>query len=93
MPTHRPRRRTAAPALLVFAAAVLALAGCGSSSSPGSSADPASVVPASAPLYLGAVVQPAGSLKSSATAAATTLTHQPDPYAPGPVLQAPGTRR
>jgi Protein of unknown function (DUF3352) len=92
MPTHRPRRRAAAPALLVFAAAVLALAGCGSSSSPGSSADPASVVPASAPLYLGAVVQPGGSLKSGATAAATTLTHQPDSYARlAAVLQTPGS--
>jgi hypothetical protein len=92
MPTHRPRRRAAAPALLGFAAAVLALAGCGSSSSSGSSADPASVVPASAPLYLGAVVQPGGSLKSSATAAATTLTHQPDSYARlAAVLQTPGS--
>jgi hypothetical protein len=92
MPTHRPRRRAAAPALLVFAAAVLALAGCGSSSSPGSSADPASVVPASAALYLGAVVQPGGSLKSSATAAASTLTHQPDSYARlAAVLQTPGS--
>jgi hypothetical protein len=94
MPTPpRPRRRVAALApLLVLAAAVLALAGCGSSSSPGSSADPASVVPASAPLYVGAVVRPSGSLKSSATAAATTLTHQPDSYARlAAVLQAPGT--
>jgi hypothetical protein len=50
------------------------------------------VVPASAPLYLGAVVQPDGSLKSSATAAATTLTHQPDSYARlAAVLQAPGS--
>jgi hypothetical protein len=94
MPTSLPpRRRVAALApLLALAAAVLALAGCGSSSSPGSSVDPASVVPASAPLYLGAIVQPGGSLKSSATAAATTLTHQPDPYTRlASVLQAPGT--
>jgi hypothetical protein len=94
MPTHRPRRRAAAltPALLALAAAVLVLAGCGSSSSPGSSADPAIVTPASAPLYLGAVVQPGGSLKSSATAAATTLTHQPDSFARlASVLQAPGS--
>ncbi len=94
MPTSpRPRRHAAAlaPLLLVIAAAVLALTGCGSSSSPGSSTDPASVVPASAPLYLGAVVRPSGSLKSSATAAATTLTHQPDSYARlAAVLQAPG---
>ena len=93
MPTPtRPRRRVAALApLLVLAAAVLALAGCGSSSTPGSSADPASVAPASAPLYVGAVVRPSGSLKSSATAAATTLTHQADSYARlASVLQAPG---
>jgi hypothetical protein len=91
--TPHPHRRVAALAsLLVFAAAVLALAGCGSSSSPGSSADPASVVPASAPLYLGAVVRPSGSLKSSATAAATTLTHQADSYTRlASILQAPGT--
>jgi hypothetical protein len=93
MPTPRPRRRVAALApLLALAAAVFALAGCGSSSSPGSSADPASVVPASAPLYVGVVVRPSGSLKSSATAAATTLTHQPDSYARlAAVLQAPGS--
>jgi hypothetical protein len=92
-PRRRPHRRAAALApLLVLAVAVLALAGCGSSSSPGSSADPASVVPASAPLYLGAVVHPSGSLQSSATAAAKTLTHQPDSYARlASVLQAPGT--
>jgi hypothetical protein len=93
MPTPRPRRRVAALTPLVALATVaLALAGCGSSSSPGSSADPASVAPASAPLYLGAVVRPSGSLKSSATAAATTLTHQADSYARlASVLQAPGT--
>jgi hypothetical protein len=91
MPTHCPRRRTAAPIVLALTVAVLALAGCGSSSSPGSSADPASVIPASAPLYLG-VVQPGGSLKSSATAVAMTLTHQSDSYARlAAVLQAPGS--
>ena len=93
MPTPpRPRRRVAALTPLVALATVaLALAGCGSSSSPGSSADPASVVPASAPLYLGAVVRPSGSLKSSAIAAATTLTHRADSYARlASVLQAPG---
>ncbi len=92
-PRPRPRRRAATLAPLpVLAAAVLALAGCGSSSSPGSSADPASVVPASAPLYVGAVVRPSGSLQSDATAAATTLTHQADSYARlASVLQAPGT--
>jgi hypothetical protein len=67
------------------------LAGCGSSSSPGTSADPAGVVPASAPLYAGAVVQPEGSLKTSATAAATTLTHQPHAFTRlVQLLQIPG---
>ncbi|HEY3864891.1 MAG TPA: DUF3352 domain-containing protein [Solirubrobacteraceae bacterium] len=93
MPTPRPRRRIAAlTPPLALAAAVLALAGCGSSSSPGSSADPASIVPASAPLYVGAAVRPSGSLKSSATAVGTTLTHQPDSYARlAAVLQVPGS--
>ena len=93
MPTLRPRRRAAAlTPVLALAAAALALAGCGSSSSPGSSADPAGVVPASAPLYAGAVVRPSGALKTDATAAATTLTHQPDSYARlASVLQAPGS--
>jgi hypothetical protein len=94
MPTLHPRRRHAAALtpVLALATAALALAGCGSSSSPGSSADPASVIPASSPLYLSAVVRPSGSLKSSATAAGTTLTHQPDAYARlASVLQVPGS--
>ncbi len=90
--TPRPRRRAALAFPLVPVLAVLALTGCGSSSSPGSSADPASVVPASAPLYLGAVVRPSGSLKSDASAVAKTLTHQPDSYARlASALQTPGT--
>jgi hypothetical protein len=87
-------RRLAAPLVpvLTLATVVLALAGCGSSSSPGSSADPAGVVPASAPLYAGAVVRPSGSLQTDATAAGTTLTHQPDAYARlASVLQVPGS--
>ncbi len=94
MPNPRPRRRaaTALTPLLALTTTVLALAGCGSSSSPGSSADPAGVVPASAPLYAGAVVRPSGSLKTDATAAGTTLTHQPDAYARlASVLQVPGS--
>ncbi len=80
------------PAALVIAATAAVLAGCGSSSSPGTSADPAGVIPASAPLYAGAVVRPSGILKTDATAAATTLTHQPDPYARlAGVLQVPGS--
>jgi hypothetical protein len=80
------------PAALVIAATAAVLAGCGSSSSPGTSADPAGVIPASAPLYAGAVVRPSGTLKDGATAAATTLTHQPDSYARlAGVLQVPGS--
>lgn len=86
-------RFAAAPLLASASTALLmALAGCGSSSSPGTSADPAGITPASAPLYAGAVVQPDGALKTDATAAATTLTHQPHTFnrLVG-VLQAPGT--
>ncbi|MCW3031639.1 MAG: hypothetical protein JWM66_1772 [Solirubrobacterales bacterium] len=74
-------RRCVLSALLasVLAAGSLAATGCGSGAS-GTSIDPARVVPASAPLYAGAVVRPTGSLQSSARAAAQALTHQPDPY-------------
>jgi hypothetical protein len=93
MPSLRPRHRAATlTSVCALAIVAIALTGCGSSSSPGSSADPAGVVPASAPLYAGAVVRPSGSLKSSATAVSSTLTHQPDSYARlASVLQAPGT--
>jgi hypothetical protein len=56
------------------------IAGCGSSSSPGTSADPATVVPASAVLYAGATVRPTGALKTGALAAGKDLTHEADPY-------------
>jgi hypothetical protein len=84
--------RFAAGLLLALTFVALLLAGCGSSSSPGSNADPAGVIPASAPLYAGAVVRPSGTLQSNANAAATTLTHQPHAYTRllG-VLQIPGT--
>jgi hypothetical protein len=81
--TSAPRPRATAlvlraAATLVIATAAGALAGCGSSSSSGSTADPAGVVPASAPLYAGAVVRPSGTLKTDTTAAAMALTHQPN---------------
>jgi Protein of unknown function (DUF3352) len=68
------------------------LAGCGSSASTGTSADPAGAVPASAPVYVGAVVRPSASLKTDALAAGHALTHQADPYTRllG-VLQTPGS--
>jgi hypothetical protein len=69
--------------LLGAVALVLALAplsGCGESSPVGTSASPASVVPASAPLYIDATVQPSGSLKSAALSAGRTLTQRSNPY-------------
>ena len=46
-----------------------AMAGCGSSHATGTAADPATAVPASAPLYAGAIVRPEGSLKKAASGA------------------------
>ena len=70
----------------------LVLASCGSSGSTGTSADPAGVAPASAPVYVGAVVRPEGSLKTAALAAGHALTHQADPYTRLlRVLQTPGS--
>jgi len=72
----RSRRALAGCALLVAAA----ISGCGSSSNPGASADPAGVVPATAPIYAGADVRPEGAEKSGALAAGSSLTHERDPY-------------
>lgn len=74
-------RRVIATAVAVAAAAT-ALAACGSSSHPtGTAANPASVVPASASVYLGAVVSPEGTLKRNAFADAKTLTGSREPFA------------
>jgi len=79
---------------LAFAATALAtaLAGCGSSASTGTSADPATAIPSTAPVYVGAVVRPNGALETNALAAGKALTHQADPYSRllG-VLQTPGS--
>ena len=53
--TQRARRLSAA---LMPAVIASLLAGCGSSHKSGTVADPASAVPAAAPLYAGAVVRP-----------------------------------
>jgi hypothetical protein len=67
-------------------------AGCGSSSTTGTSADPAGVVPASAPLYAGAIVRPEGALKGAAQSAGRALTSQADPYLHlVELLQTPGS--
>ena len=69
-----------------------ALAGCGSSSSSGTKADPAGVVPSYAPVYIGAVVRPNGSLKNEALAAGHALTGRKNPYTRLlSVLQTPGS--
>jgi Protein of unknown function (DUF3352) len=75
--TQSARRLTAAlmPAVIAWL-----LAGCGSSHSSGTVADPASATPAAAPLYAGAIVRPGEPLKGSARSAGTAFTHQADPY-------------
>lgn len=77
----RSTRRSAVLAALAALLAALGIAACGSSQSSGTAADPATVVPASAPLYLAAVVQPEGMLKKHATADAKALTHSREPFA------------
>ncbi len=77
---------------LVVAALAVELAGCGSSGSTGTSADPAGVAPSYAPVYVGAVVRPNGSLKTEALAAGHALTGQHDPYTRlVSLLQTPGS--
>jgi Protein of unknown function (DUF3352) len=78
----RPPGRFPAPvplALLISAVIAAPLAGCGSQSS-GNGIDPATAVPASAPLFAGAVVRPTGTLRTNAQGAATALSHQANAY-------------
>ncbi|HVR05511.1 MAG TPA: hypothetical protein VMS02_05675, partial [Solirubrobacteraceae bacterium] len=80
-PRLSPRRLAALPAACAVLALAL-LAGCGGSSPSGTNASPATVVPASAPVYIDAVVSPSGSLKSDALSAGRKLTkRQSEPYA------------
>ncbi len=93
-PTRRRPTRVGAPlactALLVLFGG--ALAGCGSSNTPGTAADPATAVPASAVLYAGATVRPTGTLETNALAAGRALSHQADPYTRlAGTLQTPGS--
>jgi hypothetical protein len=67
-------------ALLLSAAALLALASCGSSSPSGTSASPATVVPGAAPLYIDAVLQPTGSLETDTLAVGRRLTGHNQPF-------------
>jgi len=82
-PPARRRRhvRTGLACVLTLGALCGLLGGCGSSGPPpGTSADPALAVPASAVLYAGATVRPTGTLQKRALALGHTLTHQADPY-------------
>ncbi len=83
-PSPSPRPPARARATLACAALLATfggtLAGCGSSSTPGTTADPAAATPAAAVLYAGATVRPTGAQKTSALAAGKALTHQADPY-------------
>jgi Protein of unknown function (DUF3352) len=96
----RPSRRASVAATMLAAAALLAaaLGGCGSSPS-GTSASPATVTPAAAPLYIDAVVRPEGSLKTDADATAHTLTGHQHPFEgllkllAGPTGKAPNYSR
>ena len=76
----RPVKRLSLATALLLLAFSAAITGCGSSHKSGTAADPASAVPASAPLYASAIVRPTGALKAAASAAGRTLTRQADPY-------------
>ncbi len=78
------RGRTAASVALGLAS--LLLASCGSSSQSGTSADPATLAPASAPLYVGVTIKPAGGAGGQAFTAMKKLTHLAEPY--GALAQA-----
>jgi hypothetical protein len=74
------RRAALAATLAALLGGGVALAGCGSSSSTGTTASPATVTPATAPLYVGAVVRPEGTLQANATAVGHALTGRTHPY-------------
>lgn len=58
---------------------LVAIGGCGGSSGSGK-ADPATLVPASAPLYASVAIKPAGGKSAPAEVAARKLTHLAEPY-------------
>src|SRR4051795_6825166 len=77
---HRPRSRTLA--VLAAAAAAVPVAGCGDSSSAGggnAAADPASFLPASAPVYVEAQVRPGGDLKANVQTVGGKILRTDDP--------------
>lgn len=93
------RTRLLTSALLAAVLAVPLLSGCGGSSTSGTTASPATVVPADAPLYIDAVVQPSGSLKTATLTDGRRLTGRSNPFTglvkllQGPTGQAPNYAR
>ena len=79
----RLRRELRRPQLAAFfgklPATEVVLEACGSSHHK-TGPDPASVVPASVPVYAGATVRPTGSLQDAARSAGRSLTGHADPY-------------
>ncbi len=74
--------------------ALIALAGCGSSSGGGTSAYPASVIPAGARVLASAVVRPSGSASVAALELGRALGGSSDPYARlVALLETPGSAR
>jgi hypothetical protein len=73
-----PRRLRALP-FLVAALCAFFLAACGGSGDP--DAEPASIVPASAPLYFEVTVRPEGDVRADAEAAARKILRQDQPVA------------
>jgi len=84
-------RGSRSPAAVAAVALALLLPGCGSSSRP--PLDPATVVPASAPLYVGAIVRPSGSLKSDTVASAKKITGSSEPFSGLLKLLSPSGRQ
>jgi hypothetical protein len=79
MPPARRVRTRGRAALVLLALAATLLAACGSSSPP--QGDPATVVPAGAPVYVGATVRPGGQLGAQALDVARRLTGHQQPFA------------
>jgi hypothetical protein len=91
-PSSTARARRALACVIVLATLAGLPAGCGSSHGSGTSADPAGAVPGSAPLYVGAIVRPDGTLKTASLAAGRSITHQANPYLNlVGLLQTPGS--
>ncbi len=80
-PVRRPSRRLSIAFVAVLLAAAAAVAGCAGASSAGGGTDPASSVPASAPLYAEAVLAGDGQEQADAQAALAKIVGTSDPQA------------